>query len=147
MSNRHQSRRQALYKCGMPTDLPLAGKIAVVTGAGRGIGRAIALGYAQAGAVVGCCARSQGEIDETVALIAANGGGAAAYAADVTDYASITAAFARAAAAHGGADIILANAGGDTGNVSVEDSDPVAWRQTIEVNLIGAYHTAKAAIP
>lgn len=125
----------------------LAGKVAVVTGAGRGIGRAIAIGYAAAGAAVCCGARSSSEIAETVRLIEAAGGRAMAEAADITDYASVEALLRRAGTSYGGVDIVVANAGSTTENVPVEDSDPAKWRQAIEVNLIGAYHTARAAIP
>ncbi len=125
----------------------LAGKVAVVTGAGRGIGRAIALGYAAAGAALCCAARSSAEIAETVRLIEASGGRAMAQAANVTDYASVEALFARASSSLGGIDIVVANAGGTTENAAVEDSDPTKWREAINVNLIGAYHTARAAIP
>lgn len=125
----------------------LVGKVAVVTGAGRGIGRAIALGYAWAGAAVCCAARSPAEIAETVQLIEAEGGRAMAQVADVTDYASVETLFANASASFSGIDIVIANAGATIENVTVEESDPVKWRQTIDVNLIGAYHTARAAIP
>jgi len=66
------------------TTLLLKNKVAIVTGAGRGIGRAIALAYAQAGAAVCCAARTQLEIDETVGQIEASGGIGLAVQADVT---------------------------------------------------------------
>ena len=125
----------------------LAGKVAVVTGAGRGIGRAIAIGYGVAGAAVCCAARSAAEIAETARLIEGKGSRAMAQAADVMDYPSVEAVFARASSSYGGIDIVVANAGGTFENLAVEESDPAKWRQTIDVNLIGAYHTARAAIP
>lgn len=130
-----------------PQNLPLAGKVAVVTGAGRGIGRAIALAYARAGAAVVCGARSRNEIDETVALAVAGGGTASACVADVVSQAAMQALFQHAADTHGGVDIVVANAGGGFQSRHVGDADPARWAETIQINLIGAFHTAHAAIP
>jgi 3-oxoacyl-[acyl-carrier protein] reductase len=126
---------------------PLQGKVAVVTGAGRGIGRAIALAYADAGAAVVCSARSATEIDETVRLIAAAGGTASACVADVVDIAAVQALFAHAAQKHGGVDIVVGNAGVSAQARKVENADPALWAHTIQVNVVGAFHTAHAAIP
>jgi 3-oxoacyl-[acyl-carrier protein] reductase len=126
---------------------PLKGKVAVITGAGRGIGRAIALAYAKAGACVVCSARSEAEIDETVRQITAADGQAIAHAADVVDYAAVVALFERASKRFGGIDIVVANAGVAVEQRLIENSDPRLWRKTVDVNLTGAYHTAHAAIP
>ncbi|HMN78476.1 MAG TPA: SDR family oxidoreductase [Burkholderiaceae bacterium] len=124
----------------------LQGQVAVVTGAGRGIGRAIALGFARAGAAVVCSARSKAQIDDTAARIEEAGGRAISVVADVVSYPAVEALFAEAGRAFGGVDIALVNAGASPQNLPVADSDPLLWQQTVEVNLIGAYHTARAAI-
>ena len=126
---------------------PLAGKIAVITGAGRGIGRAIAMALADAGASVSCAARTLGEVDSAAAAIAARGGSALALRADVTDAASVDNLIAQTVAHFGGLDILVVNAGVNLSKDTVEDSDPEAWRATIDTNLVGAYHCARAAIP
>lgn len=125
----------------------LKDKVAVITGAGRGIGRAIALAYASAGAAVVCSARSVGDIGETAARIRQAGGRAIAQSADVADYATVQALFQRASAEFGGVDIVVANAGVALDLRPIADSDPARWRETIDINLTGAYHTAHAAIP
>jgi len=126
---------------------PLEGKVAIITGAGRGIGRSVAIAYARAGAAVVCSARSAGQIAETAALIKTAGGQALAHVADVGDYASMVSLFQRASDEYGGVDIVVANAGVATEQRRIEDSDPELWRQTIDINLTGAYYTAYAAIP
>jgi 3-oxoacyl-[acyl-carrier protein] reductase len=128
-------------------DRVLDGKVAVITGAGRGIGRAIAIAYAHAGASVVCSARSESEIMETAGTITAEGGRTIHCVADVTDVASTGALFAHAKASFGAVDIVVANAGTPGDTASVELSEPGSWRNAVEVNLIGGYHTARAAIP
>ncbi len=125
----------------------LAGKVAVVTGAGRGIGAAIAEGLARAGAEVVCAARSTGEISATAARIGEAGGRAAAVQADVTEPDQVAALFARASARAGGLDLLFVNAGVILDQRPVEQSDPTAFEVTLRVNLVGAYHCARLAIP
>ena len=125
----------------------LSGKVAVITGAGRGIGRAIALAYAGAGATVVCAARTAAQLEETVQTIRTNGGQALAIPTDVTQPAAVEQLFAQSAAHFGGIDIVVINAGINPDRHTVEASDPAAWRLTLEVNLVGPYYCAKAALP
>lgn len=125
----------------------LQGKVAVVTGAGRGIGKAIALAYAREGAAVCCAARSQSQIDATAAEIRHGGGRSLAVPTDVTQWASVDKLFQATAEAFGGVDIVVINAGAQYERRPVEDSISADWLATLEVNLIGAYYCAKTAIP
>lgn len=126
---------------------PLANQVAVVTGAGRGIGRALARGYANAGAVVVCVARTEREILETAAAITAAGNQAVAMACDVTDVSAVDTVFRRIGEMYGGMDMVVLNAGMDAEPARVEDSRPTVWTRVLEVNLFGAYYCARAAIP
>ena len=125
----------------------LAGKGAVVTGAGRGIGRAIALGYARAGASICCAARTETEIEETARRIRGEGGTAVAFQTDITQWPAVQALFDFSESELGGIDIAVLNAGVNLNHNAVEDSDPAAWEETIRTNLLGAYYCARAAIP
>ncbi len=125
----------------------LTGKVAVVTGAGRGIGRAIALAYAQAGAAVICAARTSAEIEQTVQQIVVTGGQGLAIPTDVAQPAAVEHLFQQSAAHFGGIDIVVLNAGINPERSTVEASDANAWRTTMEVNLFGPYYCAKTAVP
>ena len=126
----------------------LSGKSVIVTGAGRGIGRAIALAFAGEGASVCCAARTEGQVRSAVAEIEAAGGRGMAVAADVSDWDSVTALVEATVSEFGGLDIAVLNAGVllDNGR-TLEESVIADWRKTIEVNLIGTYLCAKAVIP
>ncbi len=129
------------------TKRQLQGKVAVVTGAGRGIGRAIAVGFAGEGASVCCAARTSAEIEDTARQITSAGGKAIAVRTDVTQPDDVERMHKTAAEQFGGIDIVVVNAGGNLERSRVEDSDPDAWTATIDLNLKGAYYTAKSAIP
>ncbi len=129
------------------TARPLAGKTAIVTGAGRGCGRAIARGLAGAGAVVCCAARSHSELAETVALIKAEGGHAMAHPVDVTDGDAVEAMVRSVTMATGGLDLLVLSHGVVLAVGPVEAADPADWRRTVEVNLFGTYNCIRAAVP
>ncbi len=126
---------------------PLTGKIAVITGAGRGIGRAIALAYAAAGAAVVCAARTSTEITATVREIETQGGSGLAVPTDVTALAAVEQLFRQSADHFGGIDIVVINAGINPDRRTVAESDPAAWRLTLETNLLAPYYCARAALP
>jgi NAD(P)-dependent dehydrogenase (short-subunit alcohol dehydrogenase family) len=118
------------------TGLSLEGKSAVVIGGTSGIGRAIALGLANAGADVGASARRQEQVDETAAEIEAIGKKSLRIASDVADRASLEALLAAALEAFGKVDILV-NCAGKTKRAPTLDFPPDVWDDIIETNLTG----------
>ncbi|MEU4116331.1 SDR family oxidoreductase [Kitasatospora sp. NPDC028055] len=118
------------------TSLPLAGRVAVVTGASSGIGAASAEKLAALGARVVVLARRAERLAELVERIEKNGGSAVAIAADVTDVEAMQAAAARVAAEFGGADLLLNNAGVML-PAPIEELATAQWKQQIDLNITG----------
>ena len=121
----------------------LAGRKALVTGASRGIGRALAVGLAEAGADVAVAARREAALAETVAVIQNLGQRAVAVAMDVARPAECRAGVERAAAALGGLDILVNNAGVEEVRPSL-DVDEALWDKILDTNLKGAFFCAQA---
>jgi 3-oxoacyl-[acyl-carrier protein] reductase len=126
---------------------PLDGQVAIVTGAGRGLGAAAALVLAEAGARVCCAARSLPEIERTTAAVRQAGGQAIAVACDVTDPDAVARMVDATAEAFGGVDLLIANAGLGSTIGAVEATDIEAWKRTIDTNLFGTYLCARAVVP
>lgn len=128
-------------------DLGLKGKIALVTGAGRGVGREIALNLAAEGAAVAVNYRSSAKDAETlVAEITGKGSKARAYAADVADFAAVKAMVEAVAKDFGGLDILINNAGLALRKRFVETT-PEDWKKQIDACLYGAIHCCYAVAP
>jgi NAD(P)-dependent dehydrogenase (short-subunit alcohol dehydrogenase family) len=122
----------------------LAGSRAVVTGAARGIGQAIALALAEAGAEVIATGRDAGALDETARRIEAAGGRCHRQKLDVADLADIERGFAAIGQRHGRIDILVNNAGVEQVRPSL-DVDEALWDRIVDTNLKGAFFCARAA--
>lgn len=117
-----------------------------ITGGGSGIGRALALAFAEEGATVAVSGRRQGRLELVATEIEGNGGKALAVVCDVTDEASIERAVRQVVETLGGLDVAVANAGfsvaGKIAKLSADD-----WRRQLDVNVIGLAMTARYSIP
>ncbi|MBG8555297.1 3-ketoacyl-ACP reductase [Hymenobacter guriensis] len=124
----------------------IKGKVALVTGAGKGIGRAVAIALAQEGAHVALLARTESQLQEVAAEIRALGGKTALAAADVADRAAVEAAVQQLSAELGPIDILINNAGIGT-FAKFLDMEPTEWEHIIQVNLLGTYYVTRAVLP
>ena len=125
----------------------LDNKIALVTGAGRGIGQAIAIAYAREGAKLSLAARSVPELEETAAECRKLGAEVLVTPTDVTDACQVEHLVSATVERYSTIDILVNNAGipGPIGNL--EDNDMAAWISVIQVNLIGLYLCCRAVLP
>jgi 3-oxoacyl-[acyl-carrier protein] reductase len=125
----------------------LSGKVAIVTGSGRGIGKAIASAYAREGAAIVVTARTKIEIEATAAEIASAGGRVLALPTDVSRIEDVQQMVNRTLATFGQVDILVNNAGipGPKGLITeVSESD---WNQTLAINLTGAFLCCRTVVP
>jgi NAD(P)-dependent dehydrogenase (short-subunit alcohol dehydrogenase family) len=122
-----------------------SGKVALVTGAGRGIGRAVALALLQAGYRVVLAGRSEAPLQALAQQAAADGYEALAVPADVSDAASVDALFARIKAVYGRLDVLFNNAGIGAPAVPIDELSVEQWNAVVGTNLTGVFLCTRAA--
>lgn len=131
----------------MERALSLRDQVAIVTGGGRGVGRAIAKSLADSGAAVALVARSEAEVGSAAAAIEAAGGRALAHPADVTDERAVR-DLVEDVGARLGSPALLVNAAGTWMQAGpVEKADPEAWWSDVEVSLKGTFLCTRAVLP
>lgn len=128
------------------TPFDLSGKIALITGASRGIGLAIAQVYAAAGAKVVLSSRKQESLDEAAQAIREAGGQALAVAAHTGDPAAVQALVSQTLATYGGVDILVNNAGTNPHFGPIMTAEESHWEKILDVNLRGYFRVAKACL-
>jgi NAD(P)-dependent dehydrogenase (short-subunit alcohol dehydrogenase family) len=129
--------------------LKLDGKVALITGAGRGLGRAMAVKFAEAGADIVVASRTQAQLDETAELVRKTGRKCLIVPTDVTDSAAVNAMAAAAIKEMGKIDILINNAGGgdETAGKTIEQITDEQWRRGLDTNLTSQFYAARAVIP
>ncbi|MBL0405141.1 SDR family oxidoreductase [Microvirga aerilata] len=127
--------------------MELQGKVALVTGAGSGIGKAAAMRFAREGASVGVLSHTEDEIRKVAEEIERAGGRAVPLVADVGDDGQMKKAVADLVQAYGGLDIVFANAGINGVWAPIDELQPDEWDRTIKTNLRGTYLTIHYAVP
>jgi NAD(P)-dependent dehydrogenase (short-subunit alcohol dehydrogenase family) len=125
----------------------LDGQVALITGSGRGIGRAIASLFAAEGARITVTARSADEIESAAEEIRAAGGEAIAVRGEVTDEADVSRVVEETVDRFGQIDILVNNAAANLPSIDLIDIEPDDWRRVIDVNINGLYLCTRAVIP
>lgn len=124
----------------------LKGKKALITGAGKGIGKALAIAFAKEGISVALLSRTKNDLEEVAEQVRAFGVEALVVKADVSNLNSVNKAADKVLKSFGTIDILVNNAGiGKFGNFM--DMEPSAWEQVININLMGAYYVTRAFLP
>jgi NAD(P)-dependent dehydrogenase (short-subunit alcohol dehydrogenase family) len=121
------------------------GRVAIVTGAGSGIGRAVAIGLLKDGFRVALAGRREAQLDETIASAGVETARTLAVATDVTDPESVRALFTRTEHAFGRLDLLFNNAGVSAPGVMLEDLTIEQWKTVVDTNLTGAFYCTQQA--
>ncbi len=127
--------------------MQLEGKVALITGAGSGIGKAAALRLAEAGAKAAILSRSADELEKVADEIERNEGEALVLTADISQPEEMQRAVQKIIDRWGRLDIVFANAGINGVWAPIEELSPEEWNQTISINLSGTFYTIKYAVP
>lgn len=125
----------------------MQGRVALITGAGSGIGKAAAIRLAQDGVKVGVLGRTEDDVKKTADEIRRSGGEALELIADVSDSQQMEAAFQKTVSQWGRLDVVFANAGINGVWAPLEELTPEEWDKTLDVNLKGTFLTVKYAVP
>jgi len=126
---------------------PLAGQVAVITGAGRGIGAAIAKTLARLGSHTVLCGRSRERLEDTSAAIHGSGGQSSVMQCDVTDLRSVESVAERIGNTFGRLDILVNNAGIGGGSSPLHQLSPDVWDTVMNTNLRGVYYCIRSVAP
>ena len=118
----------------------------LVTGGGRGIGRAIALAFAEPGSTVAIASRTRAELEDTGRAIVKRGAEAVLLTADVTDEASVASAFKTLRDSGGALDVVVNNAGVGGGK-PIDQTDTASWRRILDTNVWGTFLITRQAVP
>lgn len=127
--------------------MKLKNKVALITGAGRGLGRATALAMAREGAAVALISRTRHELEETAQQVKGAGGKALALPLDISDEKTLREAADRIFTVFGGIDILMNNAAVVGPVAPLHEVDPDEWRYTFDVNVAGARQACQETIP